>query len=96
MIIRMIISGKQGACRGRRNAFAAFDVRRGGFDRLLHHDIADGLRDDLQDFENRTPLRDREASVRVKAREADFVRNHPENWQLDAPGIPELAAQAAS
>ena len=36
----------------RRNALAAFDIGRGDLDGFFHHDIADGLGNDLQHIQN--------------------------------------------
>ena len=40
-----------------------------------------------------TPLRISEASVRVKARQADLMRDRAEDGQLDAVRVPELPAR---
>src|ERR1017187_2978123 len=57
------------------NAFAAFDVGGGGLDGFFHDDVADGLRDDLQDFQNRHAAAHQRGERAGEPREADFMRD---------------------
>ena len=75
------------------NAFAAFDVGGGGLDGFFHDDVADGLGDDLQHFQDGHAAANERGQRAGEAGQADFVRDGAENGQLDAAGIPEFAAR---
>src|SRR5204863_1961385 len=76
--------------KGLGNAFAAFNVDCGGFNRLFHNDVSDGLGNDLHDLENRQTGADQGSERAGKARETNLMGNDAEDGQFDAPGIPEL------
>src|SRR5439155_5507034 len=75
------------------DAFAAFDVGGGDLDGLLHDDVADGLGDDLQHFEDGHAAADERGERAGEAREADLVRDLTEDGELDAPRVPEFASR---
>ena len=92
--MRMIMVGKTGCLPSAAgNALAAFDVDGGGLDGFFHDDVADGLGDDLQDFQNRHAAAHQRGERAGEPGQADFVRDGAENGQLDALGVPEFAAR---
>src|ERR1017187_1617175 len=75
------------------NAFAPFNVKGGGLDGFFHDDVADGLRDNLQHFQDGHAATNERGERAREADQADFMRNGAENRQLDAPGIPKHASR---
>ena len=61
---------------------------------LFHHDIADGLGDDLEHLENRHPAADQRGQGAGEPRQADFVGDGAKDRQADPIAIPELAAES--
>ncbi len=74
------------------NAFAALDVGGGGLDGFFHDDVADGLGNNLQHFQNRHAAADERRQRARETGQADFVGDGAENRQLDAARIPKFAA----
>ena len=74
------------------NAFAAFDVGGGGLDGLFHDDVADGLGNDLQHFQNRHAAADERGQRAGETGETDFVGDGAKDRQLDAVRVPEFPA----
>src|SRR3569833_232502 len=72
------------------NALAAFDIRSRDLDGFFHHDVADGLRNDLKHFQNRHTAADQRSQGAGEARQTNFMRDAAENGQFDAAGIPEF------
>src|SRR5262249_41839297 len=72
--------------------FAAFNVGGGCLDGLFHDNVADGLRDDLQHFENWHTAADERSEGSGETGEADFVSNATKDGQFNAAGIPEFPA----
>src|SRR5438874_13319790 len=78
--------------KGIRDAFAAFNVTGSGLDCLLHHHIANGLRNDLQHFEDGDTAANERGQGASETRETNLVGNRSENREFDSTRIPELAA----
>src|ERR1017187_8298176 len=75
------------------NAFAPFNVEGGGLDGFFHDDVADGLRDNLQHFQDGHTAANERGERAREANQANFMRNGAENRQLDAAGIPKSASR---
>ena len=74
------------------DAFAALDVAGGGLDGFFHDGIADGLRNDLQHFQNRHAAADQGRERAGETREANFMGDGAEDGELDALAIPKFTA----
>ena len=61
------------------NAFAAFDIGGGSFDGFFHDGVADGLRDDLQYFQNRHAAAHQRGQRAGEARETNLVGDDAED-----------------
>src|ERR1039458_845154 len=57
------------------NAFAPFNVEGGGLDGLFHDDVADGLRDNLQHFQDGHTAANERGERAREADQANFMRN---------------------
>ena len=77
---------------GRGNVLAAFDIPRGGLDRLFHDDVAHGLRNDLENFQNRHTAADERGKGAGKPRQANFMSDAAEDRQANAVFVPKEAA----
>ena len=75
------------------NAFAPFNVEGGGLDGFFHDDIADGIGDDLQHFQDGHAAANERGERAREADQANFMRDGAENRQLDAAGIPKQASR---
>src|SRR6185312_1004769 len=75
-----------------RNALAAFDVPGGGADGFFHDDIADGLRNDLEHFQDRHAAADQRSQRAGETSQTNFMGDGAEQGQLDAARIPEFPA----
>ena len=90
--MRMIMVGKTG-CLPRaaemlspRSMSAAASL-----DGFFHDDVADGLGDDLQHFQDGHAAADQRGQGAGEAGQADLVGDGAEDGQLDAVRVPELA-----
>jgi hypothetical protein len=74
------------------DAFAAFDVLGGGFDGFFHEGVADGLGDDLEDFQDGYTAADEGSEGAGEPGETDFVGDGPKDGQFEAVFVPKIAA----
>src|SRR5450432_543644 len=72
------------------DAFTALDVGGGVFDRFFHDDVADGLGDDLQNFQNRHAAADQRSQRARESPQTNLVRDAAKDRELDAARVPNL------
>src|SRR5262249_33023025 len=77
---------------GHGDAFAALDVCRCGADRFFHDHVADGIGNDLKDFQDGHAAANERGERACEAGQANLVRDDAEDRHSNAAAVPEFAA----